>query len=149
MGCDETAGAAPQNDDSARLRRDETFHRLDFGKSLGGSRRRFVHLLDRVRKTRLVELVLRKNHLAVGSHEDAPQHPAVGVGTKQGVVFVVRDHRKRELVLLPPRPACLLRLEGTHVDHLEILRRKALIHPSNGKSLLPATQSHGFPEDDE
>jgi hypothetical protein len=61
----------------------------------------------------------------------------------------VRDHRELEFVLLLPGPAGLLCLHRADVDDLKAVAGEALIEFSNGRRLLPTTQSSRFPEDEQ
>ena len=105
-----------------------------------------VHLLDRDREARLVELVLREDHLAVRPHQHAPRNPAVRERTEQRPV-TVGDHRERETVLLLPGGAGLLGLDRADVDDLEPVFREPLMEPDDGRTLLPTALSGRLPED--
>ena len=114
----EPAGTSAQDDGAANRPGDPARGRRRRGGALD-------HLLDRVREARLVELVLREDHLAVRPHENAPGHPAVGQCTEQRPV-TVGDHGKIETVLLLPGGAGFLGLDRADVDDLEPVAGESL-----------------------
>ena len=105
-----------------------------------------VHLLDRDREARLVELVLREDDLAVRPDENAPRNPAVRERTEQ-LPLAVRDHRELEPELLLPGATGLLGLDRADVDDLEPVAREPLMESDDGRTLLPTALSGRFPED--
>ncbi len=134
-------GAATQDDGAASGRDSSTRRRLLRGGLL-------VQLPDRGREALFVELVLREDDPAVRADQDAPRHPAVGEGTKQGAV-AVRDHREPELVLLLPGPTGIHRLHRADIDDLEAGTGEAFIQAAYSRRLLPTTESSRFPEDEQ
>jgi hypothetical protein len=137
----EPAGAATKDDRAPASTHGPAGGRWSHGRTL-------IHRLDGVGESRLVEFVLREDHLAVGAHEHAPRNPAVRQRTEE-LPLAIGDHGELEVELLLPGATGLLGLERPEIDDLEPFAREPLMESHDGRTLLPTALSGRLPEDQE